>query len=160
MNPLLYKAHPLLLLSMDLLVHPAAHSLREGGRVLLIYLLANGLWAFCLRWMLRRVAGIAPAPWLLLLLALPATLLYLPTMLTLLADVVAHHFLWAERFILVFCVFVATQMLASFYAFAIRYGNGSPLGLIDGLSVSLALWLLSLPVCLGLIELERVWQPI
>ncbi|MFM8330873.1 MAG: hypothetical protein ACKN9T_04225 [Candidatus Methylumidiphilus sp.] len=158
MNPLLYKAHPLLFLTIDVFANPAAHPWRESGRLLLIYLAANLAWAGCLAWVVRRLAGFVPSMALLGVLALPATLLYLPAMLTLLADVLAHSFQLADRFILAFSVLTASQMLAALYAVAIRYPNGSALGLIDGLSVSLTLWLASLPVCLALLWLETVWK--
>lgn len=156
MNPLLYKAHPLLYLTVDLLANPSAHSPREALRPALIYLAANLAFAPWLRWGARQAAGYAPSWGLAYALALPAVLLYLAPMLTVLGDVLAHAFRWADRLILVFCVFVAAQMLGAFYAVAIRDpAGGRALGLRNGLAVSLFLWLGSLPLGLALLWLNE-----
>jgi hypothetical protein len=155
MNPLLYKAHPLLYLTVDLLANPAAHSSREAFKVILIYLAANLIGSIWLWQGTRKIAGFAPSYVLAYVLALPAMLFYLSPMLTLLKDVTAHQFHFANRFILVFCLVVATQMLGVFYAVAIRYPrNGLALGLRDGIAVSLWMWLLTPPVGLALLWLN------
>ena len=157
MNPLLYKAHPLLSLTVDLLANPAAHSLREATRLTLIYLALNLIWAAWLWWGVKKTTGFAPSIPLAYLLALPALLCYQAAMLTVLGDVIAHQFHFADRFILVFCLFVAAQMLGVLYAVLIRHPQqGTPLGLADGLGVSLFMWLLSLPVSLALLGLDLV----
>lgn len=150
MNPLLYKAHPLLRLTLELLIDPSAHSPREAVRPALAYL-AVGLVLAPVLWKAAKTAtGRAPSPLLAYSLALPAALLYFAPMLTLLGDVLAHEFHFADRFILVFCVFVAAQMLGGLYAVAIRHpGSGAPVGLADGLAISLVLWLVSLPLSLA-----------
>lgn len=152
MNPLLYKVHPLLYLTVDLLAHPATHGLRELARPALVYLGIALAWMPWLRWGVGKAAGFAPSyPWAYAL-ALPAVLLYLGPMLTLLGDVLAHEFHFSERFILVFCLFVASQMLGALYAVAIRRPHdGGALGLGDGMAVALLLWLLSLPTGLVLL---------
>lgn len=155
MNPLLYKAHPLLYLTVDLLANPAAHALREVGRLALVYLAVTLVWVPWLRWGVNKAAGFAPSYPLAYVLALPAALFYLGPTLTLLGDVLAHEFHFSERFILVFCLFVATQMLGAFYAVAIRQPGGG-IGLSDGMAVSLLLWLLSLPTGLILLGLGTV----
>jgi len=157
MNPLLYKAHPLLFLTVDLLANPAAHSLREAARLALVYLALNVVWASGLWWGVKKAAGFAPSIPLAYALALPALVCYQAAMLTVLGDVLAHEFHFADRFILVFCVFVAAQMLGALYAVAIRDPQGSrPLGLLGGLTVSLLMWLLSLPAGLALLGLDSV----
>lgn len=155
MNPLLYKAHPLLYLTVDLMVNPAEHHFHEVVKLILIYLGVNLVWSAWLWQGTKNVAGFAPSYLLAYALALPAVLLYLPTMLTILNDILKHEFHFAERMILVICVFVATQMLGGFYAVAIRYPrNGIALGLVDGLAVSLWMWLFSLPIGLALLWLN------
>jgi len=159
MNPLLYKAHPLLFLSVDLLINPAAHSQREAARLALVYLALNLVWAAWLWWGVKKTAGFAPSIVLAYALALPALLCYQAAMLTVLADVVAHEFHFADRFILVFCIFIAVQMLGVLYAAAIRRPQaGGPLGLADGFGLALFMWLLSLPAGLALLALELVWK--
>jgi hypothetical protein len=157
MNPLLYKAHPLLHLTVDLLANPAAHSLREAARPALVYLAVNLAFAPGLWWGAKKAGG-APSLGLAYLLALPAALLYFAPMLTLLGDVLAHEFHFADRFILAFCVFVAIQMLGAFYAVALRRPGGGPIGLRDGLAVSLLLWLASLPASLAGLWLNAAWK--
>lgn len=157
MNPLLYKAHPLLYLSVDLLVNPAAHSWREAARLLSLYLGVNFVFALGLQWGAKKALGAAPSYLLAYVLALPALVFYLPTMLTLLGDVLAHQFHFIDRFILVFCVFVATQMLGALYAVAIRRPEqGGACGLRDGMAISLFMWLFSLPVSGVLLQLNGV----
>lgn len=48
------------------------------------------------------------------MLALPATFLYAPLMLTLLSDVFAHAFELRNRWILLFAIIAASQMLTAF----------------------------------------------
>jgi len=154
MNPLLYKAHPLLWLSVDLIANPKAHSPSEAAHVALVYLAANVLWAVWLWRGLRKTDGFTPSIPLAYLLALPASVSYLAMMATLLADVLAHEFHFADRFILVFSVFIASQMLGGFYAVSIRHRvDGRMIGLVDGLAVSLYMWLFSLPVGLAVLWL-------
>ncbi len=159
MNPLLYKAHPLLYITVDLLANPSAHSLREAALPTLIYLAVNLVWTPGLWWGVKKAVGVAPSIPLAYLLALPALIFYLGPMLTVLADVLAHEFHFADRFILVFCLFVAAQMLGVFYAVAIRNpGDGGAIGLPDGMAVALLLWLLSLPTGLVFLVLNAEWK--
>jgi hypothetical protein len=152
MNPLLYKAHPLMYLTVDLLANPSAHTSHEAFKLALIYLAINLIGSIWLWQGTRKIAGFAPTYVMAYVLALPAILLYLSPMLTLLNDVIAHQFHFAERFILVFSVVAATQMLGVFYAVAIRYPrDGLALGLQDGMAVSLWMWLSTLPVGLVLL---------
>jgi hypothetical protein len=139
-------------LTVDLLANPSAHTAHEAIKLALIYLAINLIGSIWLWQGTRKIAGFAPSYILAYVLAMPAILLYLSPMLTLLKDVMAHQFHFAERFILVLAVVVATQMLGVFYAVAIRYPiNGQALGLQDGMAVSLWMWLSTLPV--GLILL-------
>jgi hypothetical protein len=157
MNPLLYKAHPLLYLTVDLLADPAAHSLKDAAWLALIYLAVNLFLAPCLWWGSRKAVGFAPSYLLTYFLALAAVVCYLAPMLTLLSDVLAHEFRFADRFILVFCLFVAMQMLGALYAVAIRYPrNGRAIGLRDGFSLSILMWLMTLPLGLAFLGLNSV----
>jgi hypothetical protein len=159
MNPLLYKAHPLLFLTVDLLANPAAHSLREAARLALVYLACNVVWAAWLWWGVKKSAGSAPSVLLAYALALPALLCYQAAMLTVLGDVLAHEFHFTDRFILVLCIFVASQMLGVLYAVAIRQPDGgAAIGLPGGLAVSLYMWLLSLPAGIALLALDSVFK--
>lgn len=143
-------------LTVDSLANPAAHSSHEIVKLILFYLGINLFWATWLWQGTRKVAEFALSYSLAYFLALPALLLYLPTMLTLLHDVIAHQFSFADRTILVIYVFFATQMLGVFYAVAIRHPkNGPPIGLQDGIAVSLWMWLFSLPVGVGLLWLNE-----
>jgi hypothetical protein len=157
MNPLLYNAHPLLWLTVDLIDNPKAHSLGEAGRLALTYLFVNLAWAPWLWLGVRKSVGFSLNILWAYVFALPAQILYLPIMLTLLGDVLAHEFHFSNRFILVFCVLIASQMLAAFYAASIRNPfDGKAIGMIDGLNVSLFMWLLSLPVGTALLGLNSV----
>jgi len=157
MNPLLYKAHPLLWLTVDLLDNPKAHTLGETAHLALIYLAINLVWAPWLRWGVRKAVGFSPSVPVAYALALPAQIVYLPSMLTLLGDVLAHEFHFAGRFILVFALLIASQMLGVLYAVSIRHPHtGRAIGMANGCTVSLFMWLLSLPVGLGLLWLDSV----
>lgn len=157
MNPLLYKAHPLLYITVDMLTNPSAHSLREAALPALVYLAVNLVWTPGFWWGAKKAAGFAPSLPLSYLLTLPASLFYLGPMLTVLGDVLAHEFHFMDRFILVFCVFVAAQMLGVFYAVAIRNPrDGDILGVSGGMAVALFLWLLSLPTAVALLSLDSV----
>lgn len=152
MNPLLYKAHPLLWLTFDVLVHPGNHPHKEVLLLCLGYLAANFLWAFWLWLGMKHSTDTPPAPWLAYLLALPALILYLPLMLTLLSDVLAHSFQFKERFILSFILLVSSQMLTLFYAVTIRNTQSDATHrLLDGLAYALYMWLFSLPFGLAVI---------
>lgn len=155
MNPLFYKAHPLLYLTVDLAAHPSSHTLGEAVRLLLIYLASSLFFSACLWWGTRKAAGFAPRLATVFLLALAASVCYLGPMLTLLGDVLVHGFRFAERFILVFCLFVAAQMLSGLYAVSVRDPRtGRAIGLADGFALSLLLWLMSIPFCLAFLGLN------
>lgn len=157
MNPLLYKAHPFLSLTVDLIDNPKAHTLAEVTHLALIYLAVNLVWTAWLWWGVRKAAGFSPSLPLAYVLALPAQVLYLPLMLTLLGDVLAHAFHFADRFIAVFSLLVASQMLGALYAVSIRDPQaGRAIGMVNGLTISLFMWLLCLPAGLGLLWLDSV----
>ncbi|HYE36715.1 hypothetical protein [Methylocaldum sp.] len=146
MNPLLYKAHPLLYLSVDLLIHPSAHPVDDFSRLILIYLVINLLWMAAFRLAVRRTVGIRLTPLSAYGLALPSALFYAPLMLTVLNDVLAHAFRLEERYILIFVIAVAAQMLAALYAAVIRFDRtGQPIGVRAGIAISLFLLLSSIP---------------
>lgn len=154
MNPLLFKAHPLLSLTVDLFTNPTAHTQADWLRLLAIYLLLNLAWAWGLRWASKKAVEFSPPYWLAFLMAIPAMLLYQPIMLTLLDDVLGQRFHFADRAIFVICIVVASQMLGAFFAFALRHPRyDRPIGISDGLTISLLLWLWSVFLGLGLLGL-------
>jgi hypothetical protein len=154
-NPFRFKAHPLLSRWIDLLSGSGQLSLDEVSQLLLIALAANLAWAFALRWFLWRAERIRLSFGRAFLLALPAALVYLPLATTVCSDVLAHAFRFQDRFIVVFSLFVASQILAAFYAFAIRYSAlGNPIGLAAGMALSLFMLLLSLPLSLLLLGFD------
>jgi hypothetical protein len=148
MNPFLWKAHPLLEGLIRLVTDPASLTVSEASDLLLIVLGINLIWAAGLFWITRRGAGIRLPLFKAYLLALPATLLYAPLVITVVGDVADHAFRFQDRALVVFAIFVASQTLAGFYAFALRQGvRGDALGLAGGVTVSLFLLLLSMPAC-------------
>ena len=153
MNPLHFKAHPLLARWIDLVVEPSAHHAGDLLSLLLILLASNLLWASALPWLLRRMEGLDLTPLKAYLLALPATFLYAPLMLTLLQDVIGHAFEWRHRWFLLFALLVASQLLTALYAFGIRHErSGVAIGLESGLGVSLFLLLAAIPASLIMAE--------
>lgn len=160
MNPFLYKAHPLQYRLFDFLIRPSAYRLDDMSELALIFLTINIFWALGLRWAAYRAAGVRLSFLKSYGLALPATILYAPPLLTVVGDVAAQAFRMEERFLLVFAIFVGSQMLGGFYAVALRQGRRSePAGLAAGLAVSLFLLLVSVPfsgLLLGLNALLRV----
>jgi hypothetical protein len=155
MNPLLYKAHPLLYITLDWMTNPAIYPLPVLAWLASIYLAFALVGMVGLWWGVNKTAGFAPAWVAAYALALPASLFYLGPMLTILNDVVTHNFHFADRFILVFSVFIVVQMLGALYAVTIRNSRtGEILGLVDGLTVALLLWLLSLPVAGALLSMD------
>jgi hypothetical protein len=156
MNPLLFKAHPLLRLSVELLTDPAAHGLGAYAKLISIYALVTVGWAGCLVGMAGRMAGLRLSWWRAYLLSAPA-LLYIPAMITVLDDVVKQEFRLADRVILLVTLAVLAQMLAAWFGLAVRYRSGEPLGLSQGLAIALALLLLAIPCCLLLLGLDSAF---
>ena len=157
MNPIAYKAHPLLIKCLALLTEPS--DLSRGDLITLLTLLILGSipYALAIRWLMARTEGFRPQPIGSLLLAVPAHLLYTPVMLTLIGDVVHHRFLIEDRWFLLFTLLVISQLLCALYAFGIRRPEGAGMiGVESGLGVSLLLLLVSmvLSLALALIELE------
>jgi len=161
MNPLLYKAHPLMILAADAFLNPGAHSLYDYSRLALILLSCMGLWASVLVWAVNRAADFRVAYWRAFLFALPAVLLYLLPVVTVVTDVIGHKFHWRDRFLLVFAMVVASQMLGVLYAFGIRHPRYERvLGLQTGIEVALVLLLaamLTSVVLGGLQEIFGIW---
>jgi hypothetical protein len=159
MTPLLYKAHPLLFLTIDLAMHPLSHSWGEVAQLLLIYLSINMAWALWLILGVKKSTGVRLSYLHAYALALPALVFYLPLAITLTGDVLAHEFHYAERFIPVFCLFVASQMLAVYFGSMVKYPrNQRPAGLHEGLAISLFLLLGALPFSLALLWLDQSWH--
>ena len=160
MNPLHFKAHPLLARWIDLIVEPSAHHASDILSLLVILLASNLLWASVLPWLLRKMEGLELSPLKAYLMALPASFLYAPLILTLLQDVIGHAFTLKNRWFLLFALLVASQLLTAFYAFGLRHArSGVAIGLESGLAVSLFLLLISIPASLLMIGVN-VLKPI
>jgi hypothetical protein len=155
MNPLLYKAHPLLYLTVDLLVHPAAHTLDDFSTLVLFYLTVNLIWTACLRGAVKAGTGFVVAYGRAYWMALPSLVCLIPLTLTLLADILIHSFKFADRYILIVAIMIAVQMLGAFYGALVKHPtNARPIGLQIGLMVASTLLLLSLPFGLLLLGLN------
>ncbi|NJD08526.1 MAG: hypothetical protein FIA97_18810 [Methylococcaceae bacterium] len=156
MNPLLFKAHPLLQRSVELVVGTAGHRLGEYVTLLSIYLLLNVVAAVCLKGMVDKLEG-QSLPWRRAnVLALPA-LLYAPFMITVLSDVVKQEFRLVDRLIPVVILVVLSQMLTAWFGLVLRYRNGQPLGLSQGFALALGLLLVSIPCSLLLLGLDSAF---
>lgn len=157
MNPFLYKAHPLQYRLLNLLLDPGASSVEDALEPIAMMLALGLLWAPALVWAVGKADRLRLSLFRGYCLALPACLLYTPLMLTVVGDVAVHGFRFADRFFVVFALFVLSQMLAGFYAFALRHRpSGHPVGLLAGETVSLFLLLYSLPVASGLMGVNAV----
>jgi hypothetical protein len=155
MNAFQFKAHPFLFRWVELFVNPGSQSAGDMAELLAIAALSTLAAALALVWFVRRYERLRLAFGRALWLALPAMLIYLPLVVTVSSDVLAHAFRFQDRFIVVFAIFVTSQTFAAFYAFALRYpGNGVPVGLRAGLAVSLFLLLLTLPMALLLLAAD------
>jgi hypothetical protein len=155
MNPLTYKAHPLLSRWVDLLHEPSAHHLSDILYLLGILFAGNILLTAGLPWLLRKAESLELSSIKAYFFALPATWLYLPFMLTLLQDVIRHSFELQHRWFLLFALLVVSQFLTALYAFALRHErSGLPIGLESGLTVSLFLLLASIPASLIMIGIN------
>ncbi len=158
MNPLMFKAHPLLTKWIEFITAPS--SLGLNGVIYLLAVLAgsNLLWAASLPWLLRKIEHLSISPLRAYLLALPATFLYAPLMLTLLEDVLHHAFEFQHRWFLLFALFISSQLLAALYAFALRHErSGQPIGLESGLAVALFMLLASMPASLILLGIHELF---
>lgn len=158
MNPLLYKAHPLLARWVDFFTNPGAQSLENLYYLAVILLGGNLLWASGLPWLLRKTEGLEVRPIKAYLMALPATVIYSPLMLTLLQDVLSHNFEFRNRWVLLLALLAASQLLTALYAIALRHErSGVIIGLESGLTVSMFLLLASIPAGLILIGANVLW---
>lgn len=157
MNPLLFKAHPLLYRSVDLLIRPSAYTVDDFSRLILIYLIIALLWTAALRLALRRLLGISLPLLRTYGLSLPAAVAYAPLMLTVSSDILAHAFRLEERYILLFTIAVAAQMLGALYGACFRFDRtGRPIGVRAGLAVSLFLLVASIPFSFLLLGVNAI----
>jgi hypothetical protein len=157
MNPLSYKAHPLLARWVDLITEPSAHHANDLLALLVILFATNLLWASALPWLLGKIEGLTLSPLKAYYMALPATFLYAPLMLTLLRDIIGHAFEWRHRWLLILMLIVASQLLTAFYAFGLRHPrSGVAIGLESGLGVALFLLLASIPASLIMIGADKL----
>ena len=153
MNPLLFKAHPLLYRSVDLLIRPSAYTVDDFSRLILIYLIIALLWTAAL----RRLLGISLPLLRTYGLSLPAAVAYAPLMLTVSSDILAHAFRLEERYILLFTIAVAAQMLGALYGACFRFDRtGRPIGVRAGLAVSLFLLVASIPFSFLLLGVNAI----
>lgn len=158
MNPLHYKAHPLLAAWLDLSTNPGTQSLHDLLYLLILLFCGNLLWAIGLPWLLRKAEGLNITPFTAYLIALPATFLYAPLLLTLLQDVLRHEFEFRHRWFLLLTLLAISQLLTAFYAFVLRHErSGLAIGLESGLVVSLFLLLVSIPAGLVLLGLTALY---
>lgn len=158
MNPLLYKAHPLLTRWVDLLSAPGAQSPDKLYYLIVVLMSCNLLWAIGLPWLLRKAEGLEIRPIKAYLMALPATALYSPLMLTLLQDVLGHNFDFQDRWVLLLVLLAVSQLLTALYAFTLRHErSGVAIGLESGLTVSMFLLLVSIPASMILIGTNALW---
>ena len=146
MNPLLFKAHPLLQRTLETLLAPEKFTASQILGLILLYLILNLPWALVWYYALYKIEGLRLPLWLAYLFALPSLLGYLPIQLTLTGDVMDHNFNLADRVIFLFVLFVAVQMLGVFYGFLVRYARSAyPIGLHAGMSLALSMLLMGLP---------------
>jgi hypothetical protein len=156
-NPINFKAHAYLAGWVELLTDPSSQSVAQIMDLLAIFLASNLLWAAGLPWLLRKLEKLKLSPIRAYWMSLPASFLYAPLMLTLIQDVLVHSFEFRNRWFLLLMILVSSQMLAAFYAFALRHPrSGAPIGLESGLAVSLFLLLISMPAALILISLNAL----
>lgn len=155
MNPLLYKAHALQRLTVELLVDSASHTLGDYFHLILLYLVVNIPWTMLVRWAVFRTCGVRISYLNAFGPALLPLLFYVPMLMTILDDVLAHGFRMEERFILVFALFVAVQMLGALFGIGLKAPRSRRgIGLRGGIALSLFLLLLAIPYGLALLSLN------
>lgn len=155
MNPLLYKAHPLLYRTVDLFIEPGAYTAPEIAALLLVYLSLNVIWCEIFRRLWKQSTGLVPTRHLAYRIALPSLVGYLPIMLTVTNDILHHQFRFADRALLVFVLFVVVQMLTVFHAVCMALRRAFLVSdLQAGFTLSLALLLSALPFSLAVMGLE------
>lgn len=158
MNPFLFKAHALLAATLGLVLNPAGSAPALWVKLAALYLSMNLPWALVLMLALRKAANLRLGYGQAYVAALPALLLFLPLVLTLLDDIIHHAFLWRERFIFVFAVAVAGLLGTAGYGLLVRHPrSGKPIGLEAGLVVAMALLLASVPYGLLLLGLDAAF---
>ena len=157
MNPLAYKAHPLLLQMISLLENPSENEPVVFLKVAAIILFAATLNAAGIRPLIHRGEEFTITPLKAYLLALPASLLYTPIMLTLLQDIVHQAFQIQDRWFLLFALLICSQILTALYAFGIRNPRTrNPIGIDSGLGISLLTLLISMGVSLILLGISAI----
>jgi hypothetical protein len=158
MNPFLFRSHPLLHRTIELVADPSAHGIADWLWLMAIFSLLGLAWMPAFRYLAARMAGAGLGWWRAFWLDLPAVVLYSPLMLTLVGDVVRHSFRFEERWIFVFALAVAVFLLAGWYGQAIRQGRSRvPVGLETGLGLALTLLLVSIPYTLLLLGADHVF---
>lgn len=157
MNPFIYKAHPALLEWVGLITQTSAHPGQDLRHILLLLAMTTPIFALALRHLSLKSDEISIPVFKSLGLALPASVLYTPLILTLLNDVVHHAFVFGERWFLLFTLVVVSQMLAAFYAFLVHSPRErGPVGLESGLGFSLFMLLTSIPIGLATLGIDAL----
>jgi len=152
-NPLLFKAHSLLQLTVAVVLDPGAHGFGTLLQLFGLNALTNAVLAGALARFIKVAVEIRLGWWRSYWLVTPA-LAYVPTMITILSDVLNHRFRLADRMILMVVVLVLAQGLAGWFGILIRYRNGTPIGLFQGLATSSLLLLVATAICLLLLCAE------
>lgn len=155
MNPLLFKAHPLLQQTLEVLAGTQPLTTKIVLGLPATYLVLTLPLAALLAFRLRRALHIKAPFGAAYLLALPATLLFVPIALTLLGDIAAHAFRMEDRAIFLFALFVATILLAAMLGALVHYRNGASIGSEEGLILALTLLLACIPYGTLLLVLDR-----
>lgn len=157
MNPLAFKAHPILLYLTEWITQPLAPEPHQALLTAAILILGSFPYAAGIAYFTQKGESFKIAPLPALLLALPASFLYTPLLLTLLQDVVHHAFLIEDRWFLLFSILVAHQILTALYAFGIKNPESHcPIGLDSGLGLSSLLLLIAMGLSLGILGIEAV----
>jgi hypothetical protein len=159
MNPLTYKAHPLLSDWIGLITQTSENPGQDLRHVLLLLAVTTPVFALALKRITQKQDEISLPVIQCLGLAIPSAVLYTPLVLTFLNDVIHHAFVFSERWFLLFALIVASQMLAAFYAFLIHSPRErGPVGIDSGLGASLFLLLISIPMGFALIGCDALFR--
>jgi hypothetical protein len=154
MNPFFFKSHALLASTLALLTGSGSLGLVDALLMAAIYLAAALAYGWCLAAAAKKAVGLALPYRKAYLLGVPATLGYLPLGVTLLSDIVHQSFQLDDRYVFLFAIAVVTLMLAGLYGVVLHYRGGQPIGSESGLTLALALLLVTLPIALVLLGFD------
>jgi hypothetical protein len=144
-----------MLLVADLLVDASVHHWSVYAKLFGVIVIGAGLWASAIIWGLWRSTEIRIKYLSAFIFALPAVILYLLPVLTVVNDVWEHRFHWRDRFLLVFLILLASQLLAALYGYGIKHPRYERvIGVQAGLEISLILLLTAMLYALALVGLH------